>query len=124
MTFYAPTSLPGSRRTARPSMRVCSIRTRHGRWKAVALMSAVNCLPGRSTLHPLRRAEARPMALERRAAPAALTADDTGTLTGYAARWGLRDSFGDVLTRGAFAASLDAHRAAGTKPLMLWHHDP
>jgi len=49
---------------------------------------------------------------------------ETGVISGYAAVWGKPDSFGDVLVRGAFAASLDQHRAAGTRPLMLWSHDP
>lgn len=50
--------------------------------------------------------------------------EETGTFTGYAARWNSPDSFGDVLMKGAFAATLDEHRAAGTRPLMLWSHDP
>lgn len=50
--------------------------------------------------------------------------DDTGVITGYAAVWGKPDSFGDVLVRGCFAASLEQHRANGTRPLMLWAHNP
>lgn len=50
--------------------------------------------------------------------------DETGVISGYAAVWGRPDSFGDVLVRGCFAASLEQHRAAGTRPLMLWAHDP
>lgn len=50
--------------------------------------------------------------------------DQPGTITGYAAVWGHRDTFGDVVQRGAFAKTLAAHRAAGTRPLMLWAHDP
>ncbi|AWV23927.1 Phage Prohead Protease [Roseomonas mucosa] len=49
--------------------------------------------------------------------------DETGTISGYAAVWGRRDLYGDVVQRGAFAKSLEAHRAAGTRPLMLWAHD-
>lgn len=64
------------------------------------------------------------MALERRALPASVTTDEAGTIAGYAAVWGRADSFGDVLVRGAFAASLAQHKAAGTTPLMLWSHDP
>ncbi len=51
------------------------------------------------------------------------TAED-GTFEGYASVWGIRDSYGDVVKAGAFAASLTGHKAAGTKPLMLWMHDP
>lgn len=50
--------------------------------------------------------------------------DETGVISGYAATWGRPDSFGDVWVKGCFAASLEQHRAAGTKPLMLWAHDP
>lgn len=49
--------------------------------------------------------------------------DDTGVISGYAAVWGKPDSFGDTLVRGAFGASLAAHRAAGTRVLMLFSHD-
>lgn len=34
------------------------------------------------------------------------------------------DSYGDVVAPGAFVASLAKHKAAGTWPAMLWHHDP
>jgi uncharacterized protein len=47
-----------------------------------------------------------------------------GTFEGYAARFGPPDAFGDVWQRGAFAETLTEHRAGGTKPLMLWSHDP
>ncbi len=50
--------------------------------------------------------------------------DEAGTVAGYAVLWGRRDLYGDVLRPGAFARSLAAHRAAGTRPLMLWAHDP
>jgi HK97 family phage prohead protease len=50
--------------------------------------------------------------------------EDSGAISGYAAIWGKRDLFGDVVQRGAFAKSLAAHQAAGTRPLMLWAHDP
>ena len=50
--------------------------------------------------------------------------DDSGTISGYASVWNKPDSFGDVLVRGAFAASLAAHRANGSRVLMLWSHDP
>jgi HK97 family phage prohead protease len=49
---------------------------------------------------------------------------EAGVISGYAAVWGQPDSFGDVLVRGAFASSLEHHRAAGTRPLMLWSHNP
>ena len=53
-----------------------------------------------------------------------LAADEAGTIAGYAALWDRPDSFGDVLVRGAFSTTLAAHRMDGTRPLMLWAHDP
>lgn len=53
-----------------------------------------------------------------------LAADESGAVAGYAAVFGQPDAFGDTLVRGAFARSLEQHRAAGTRPLMLWSHDP
>jgi hypothetical protein len=53
-----------------------------------------------------------------------LTPDETGTIAGYAAVFNVADSFGDTLLPGAFARSLERHRAEGTRPLMLWSHDP
>lgn len=50
--------------------------------------------------------------------------DAAGTFSGYAAVWGKRDAFGDVLQPGAFAKSLAAHKANGTRVLMLRGHDP
>lgn len=50
---------------------------------------------------------------------------DAGLLSGYASVFGGKpDSYGDVIAPGAYAASLKAHREAGTVPLMLWQHDP
>lgn len=50
--------------------------------------------------------------------------NDAGLIEGFAARFDEADSFGDVIERGAFAASLAEHRSAGTLPVMLWSHDP
>lgn len=61
----------------------------------------------------------RSVGLELRFAP-----DQAGVVTGYAAVWNRRDVFGDLVQPGAFARSLAAHRAAGTRPLMLRSHDP
>jgi HK97 family phage prohead protease len=49
---------------------------------------------------------------------------DTGEFSGYAVIWGERNAHNEIVKRGAFRASLDQHRAAGTKPVMLWSHDP
>jgi HK97 family phage prohead protease len=53
-----------------------------------------------------------------------LAPDDAGLVSGYAALWNKPDAFGDVLVRGAFAASLALHAKQDTRPLMLWSHDP
>ena len=50
--------------------------------------------------------------------------ETTGAISGYGAIWDKRDAYGDALRPGAFARSLQAHRAAGTRPMMLWAHDP
>lgn len=50
-------------------------------------------------------------------------AGDDGTVEGYGSVFGVRDDYDDVIAKGAFAASLAAHKAAGTMPAMLWQHD-
>ncbi|QRY66544.1 HK97 family phage prohead protease [Ensifer sp. PDNC004] len=49
---------------------------------------------------------------------------DAGEFSGYAVIWGQRNGHNEVVQRGAFARSLAVHQRAGTKPLMLWAHDP
>src|SRR3954453_1537435 len=90
-------------------------------------MPAVRYSPGRSTRRRSRTIlEYRQMptrdetsSIECRFAP-----DETGVFTGYAAAWSKRDDFGDQWIPGVFVDSLRAHAAAGTRPLLLWHHDP
>jgi hypothetical protein len=50
--------------------------------------------------------------------------NDAGEFSGYAVIWGDRNAHNEIVKRGAFRASLDQHRAAGTRPVMLWAHDP
>jgi len=45
-------------------------------------------------------------------------------VAGYASLFGRRDQGGDVVRRGAYAASLAALKAAGRAVKMLWQHDP
>lgn len=47
---------------------------------------------------------------------------DAMTIAGYGAVFGNVDSYGDVIAPGAFAASLAAHKSAGTMPQMLLEH--
>ncbi|MDR7147062.1 HK97 family phage prohead protease [Rhizobium sp. BE258] len=50
--------------------------------------------------------------------------NDAGEFSGYAVIWGERNAHNEIVQRGAFSKSLLEHRAAGTKPVMLWAHDP
>lgn len=51
-------------------------------------------------------------------------AQSNGEFSGYASTFGgLPDSYGDVIAPGAYSATLRAHKAAGTLPVMLWAHD-
>lgn len=51
-------------------------------------------------------------------------AGDSGEIEGYVSVFGVRDSYNEVVMPGAFADSLAKHRREGTKPLMLWQHNP
>jgi hypothetical protein len=48
---------------------------------------------------------------------------DDGVVEGYGSVFGVRDNYDDVIAKGAFAATLAVHKAAGTMPAMLWQHD-
>jgi len=48
---------------------------------------------------------------------------DDGTIEGYASVFGVLDTWDDIISPGAFAATIAAHKAAGTMPAMLWQHD-
>ncbi|MBT9495365.1 MAG: HK97 family phage prohead protease [Paucibacter sp.] len=50
------------------------------------------------------------------------TSDD-GSIEGYGSVFNVADDYDDVVAAGAFAASLKAHKSAGTIPAMLWQHD-
>lgn len=49
---------------------------------------------------------------------------DTGDIAGYGSVYGITDMHGDVVEGGAFDESIKHHRAEGTRPLMLWGHNP
>jgi HK97 family phage prohead protease len=49
---------------------------------------------------------------------------EDGTFEGHVSVSGNVDSYGDVVQPGAFATSLAKHRREGTKPLLLWQHNP
>lgn len=73
-----------------------------------------SCLERRDSSSPERRSTI--VRLERRAI------GDDGTIEGYGSVFNVVDDWGDIIAPGAFAATLAAHKAAGTMPAMLWQH--
>lgn len=49
---------------------------------------------------------------------------DAGEFSGYAVIWDERNAHNERVQRGAFRRTIAEHQRAGTKPLMLWAHDP
>jgi HK97 family phage prohead protease len=47
---------------------------------------------------------------------------ETGEFSGYGSVFGVEDSYGDVVVRGAFEQSLADHEAKGRLPALLWQH--
>ena len=50
--------------------------------------------------------------------------DDAGTFSGYAAVFGEVNAHREIVKPGAFARTLADHQARGTRPPMLWSHNP
>lgn len=48
--------------------------------------------------------------------------DDAGEFSGYGSVFGVEDSYGDVVVRGAFEQSLSEYAEKGRLPSMLWQH--
>jgi HK97 family phage prohead protease len=48
--------------------------------------------------------------------------EDDGLFTGYGSVFGVKDSYDEIVERGAFADSLQAHKSKGTMPALLWQH--
>lgn len=48
--------------------------------------------------------------------------DDAGEFSGYGSVFGNKDSWGDIIIKGAFAKTLSAWEARGALPVMLWQH--
>ena len=53
-----------------------------------------------------------------------LVVTDGTQVEGYASLFGKRDQGGDVVQKGAYAASLSRLTAQGRAVKMLWQHDP
>jgi len=49
---------------------------------------------------------------------------EEGTFEGHVSVAGNVDSYGEIVVPGAFGKSLAKHRREGTKPLLLWQHNP
>lgn len=66
------------------------------------------------------------MELERKfcQAESALAVRDGAVIEGYASLFGRSDKGGDVVQKGAYAASLKRLGSAGIRVKMLWQHDP
>lgn len=54
----------------------------------------------------------------------ALSVTDGTVVAGYASLFGKRDQGGDVVEKGAYAASLKTLASGGRAVKMLWQHDP
>ena len=77
----------------------------------------------RTMTKPLERKEVTGARETRSFAIQIKAAGDDGSIEGYGSVFGVLDNWADVIEQGAFAASLAAHKAAGTMPAMLWQHD-
>ena len=62
--------------------------------------------------------------LELKYAAGAQIVSDGSMIEGYASLFGLTDQGGDVVMRGAYAASLKRLEGRGDRVRMLWQHDP
>lgn len=49
--------------------------------------------------------------------------DEGGHFEGYASVFGVVDSDGDVIVKGAFKNSIERYAKTGKRPKMLWQHD-
>jgi len=47
---------------------------------------------------------------------------DNGTFSGYGSIFGNKDSYGDIVVKGAFDKSLSSWRSKGRLPALLWQH--
>lgn len=50
--------------------------------------------------------------------------DEGGSFEGYASVFGVQDSDGDVIVKGAFTNTIKAFQQRGKMPKMLWQHNP
>lgn len=48
---------------------------------------------------------------------------EDGTFEGYGSVFNVKDSYDDIVVKGAFADSLATHSSKGSMPALLWQHD-
>ena len=51
------------------------------------------------------------------------TVAEDGTIEGYGSVFGVKDSYADVIQKGAFDKSIKAHKEQKSMPALLWQHD-
>lgn len=51
------------------------------------------------------------------------TVAEDGTIEGYGSVFGVKDSYADVIQKGAFEKSIKAHKEQKSMPALLWQHD-
>ena len=49
---------------------------------------------------------------------------DEGTFSGFGSVFGVKDSFSDIVAKGAFKRTLAEAKASGNMPALLWQHIP
>ena len=49
--------------------------------------------------------------------------NEDGTIEGYGSVFGVKDSYADVIQKGAFEKSIKAHKEQKSMPALLWQHD-
>ncbi|HLO62163.1 MAG TPA: HK97 family phage prohead protease [Azonexus sp.] len=77
----------------------------------------------RKVVQPRERKEAPGRRQERSFVLSLKATGENGQIEGYGSVFGVRDSWDDVIAKGAFTASLAAHKSNGTMPAMLWQHE-
>lgn len=75
------------------------------------------------TPRKLERRAAQPGTRQTRSYTLSVKAAEDGTIEGYASVFGIKDNWDDIIVPGAFLATLNAHKAAGTMPALLWQHE-
>lgn len=49
--------------------------------------------------------------------------NDDGTVEGYGSVFGVKDSYSDIIQKGAFENSIKTHQTGKSMPALLWQHD-